>query len=490
MPWAPSEHDQSGNIIMQGLQLGSQNAQTLAGWLTNFIEQQKQISAGAKSADYFLDANPGAREEMGIHPDAWKNMGARDKIAAVQGYLQGKTEQRTAAAARGAAAELGARMNVQQAQADWLNHRAQVQGEEPEAGAKFGDTMLELLNKYGYGAAPGGAGAPAMPMPAGVGLPPGVGTMPPLPGGAALRLGTRALPPLPAGVALSPAAGTGPGRGAAGGAMRPMPLIMLEAVSKMGATNPRLSGVMMRQLLPSLLQNPGGMESAPVPTWTRGPTGRYAVTMPGSKQFQLDFDPSTWTRAMADGSIPAVPITDPSGNVLGNVYPDQRGNLHPTGKPVEPAPLPQSFYAAYHGNGIIPGLAGKLQNAQDTVDMTDKEIKAIHGPAGGTSQEIRDRAAKQIPALKGQLQDLFRLYQTQGYGAPDTWASLYAKHDLTNPAESQAGQTPGGANKAPSPATPSDAAYKTPSDVTAAYRAGRLTREDATGILRSKFKLN
>ncbi len=474
MPWAPSEHDQSGSIIMQGLQLGNQNAQALGNWLSNFIEHQQQIKAAGKSAEYFVRANPDALGAIGLHPDEFGNLGAREKAAAVQGFVQGQGEQR-------AAQEVQARVALQKSQTDWFNQRAQEQLNEGEGGPLYADELDKLLASYDTGTRSASGPSPAFP--------PGTENIGAL--GALRAMGINI--PLAGGTATGTAAEPTP----------PMPRIMLKALSNLQAMNPRAATGMYRQILPALLQNPDAAGRAPTPTWTKGPTGRYAVTVPGSKQFQLDTDPSEWARAMAAGQIPAVPVTDSSGNVLGNVYADQRGNLQKARVAGEPPALPAAFNTAYHGTGIMPGLEGSLQIAQRTAGMSDKEIKAIHGSAGGTPQEIRDRAAQQVPVLKQRLQDLFRQYQLQGYGGRDLWDFLYQKHGLTNPAsgEQQGAARPTGAS-APAAATAAAATrdafpeYKTAQDVTAAYRAGKFggfgaeARAKALAILRNKFGAN
>lgn len=63
MPWNPQTQDRRAELIMQGLQMGQQNAQALGQWLTNFLDEQKKITAAGKSADYFFKANPDALTE-------------------------------------------------------------------------------------------------------------------------------------------------------------------------------------------------------------------------------------------------------------------------------------------------------------------------------------------------------------------------------------------------------------------------------------------
>lgn len=56
-------------------------------------EQYKQVSAGGKAADFFVKANPDALHSLGILPEQWDTLGARDKSAAVTGLIKGQGQQ-------------------------------------------------------------------------------------------------------------------------------------------------------------------------------------------------------------------------------------------------------------------------------------------------------------------------------------------------------------------------------------------------------------
>lgn len=51
-------------------------------------EEQKQLTTAAKSADFFAQASPEFLKEIGQTPDSWKNLGARDKVAAHAGFMK------------------------------------------------------------------------------------------------------------------------------------------------------------------------------------------------------------------------------------------------------------------------------------------------------------------------------------------------------------------------------------------------------------------
>ena len=115
MPYAPGT-EYRGDIHNMNA-VGS-----LMSWLENFLTQQKQITAAGKSADYFVKANPKALEEMGMHPDAWTNLGNEQKAGAIQGYLKGQ-------AAREQAEELAAKQQERTAGETFRNAIARVTGQ-------------------------------------------------------------------------------------------------------------------------------------------------------------------------------------------------------------------------------------------------------------------------------------------------------------------------------------------------------------------------
>jgi hypothetical protein len=73
--------------------------QNVAGWLSNYLTQQKQTSVDAKAADSFFKANPDALTKLNIHPDEYKNLSSTDRIAARVGYLQAQQAENVQAAA-------------------------------------------------------------------------------------------------------------------------------------------------------------------------------------------------------------------------------------------------------------------------------------------------------------------------------------------------------------------------------------------------------
>jgi hypothetical protein len=93
MPYNPGIQSHADSIITQSLGAAQQNTNMLVSWLTNFLDQQKQINNAGKSADYYVKANPKALDTMGIHPEEWSNLGAKDKALAVQTMMQTQAQQ-------------------------------------------------------------------------------------------------------------------------------------------------------------------------------------------------------------------------------------------------------------------------------------------------------------------------------------------------------------------------------------------------------------
>lgn len=61
---------------------------TFARGLEKFIGEQKQLNAAGKSADFFAQASPDFLAEIGQTPESWKNLGAKDKVAAHAGFMK------------------------------------------------------------------------------------------------------------------------------------------------------------------------------------------------------------------------------------------------------------------------------------------------------------------------------------------------------------------------------------------------------------------
>lgn len=62
------------------------------------VENYKGIQDAGKAADYFMKAGGDeAFQTMGIHPEVWKTLGSREKIAAVSGYMKQQGVEEAAA---------------------------------------------------------------------------------------------------------------------------------------------------------------------------------------------------------------------------------------------------------------------------------------------------------------------------------------------------------------------------------------------------------
>ena len=118
MPYAPGVEPRADQIIMQGNAQGQQTTMAIAGWLSNYLQQQKQVNAAGKAADTIFQAMPeDQRMQMGLpHPEEWKGRSAKDKAAAMQGVVQLQTMQEVQARFKDYLAQ--AAMRQQQADED------------------------------------------------------------------------------------------------------------------------------------------------------------------------------------------------------------------------------------------------------------------------------------------------------------------------------------------------------------------------------------
>jgi len=116
---------------------GNQNAMALAGWLSSFLDQQQKLKDESKSADYFFKANPKALETLGIHPDAYGNMGSREKVSAMGAYARTQVLQQAQQEQQQRAAESVAlvRQRMAPIEADDRFMRAVQQATQPNAAA-------------------------------------------------------------------------------------------------------------------------------------------------------------------------------------------------------------------------------------------------------------------------------------------------------------------------------------------------------------------
>lgn len=63
-------------------------------------EREQRITDAGKSAEYFVKSNPKVLDDMGVRPEQWTNLGAREKAAAIGGYVQNQAMQQAISRAK------------------------------------------------------------------------------------------------------------------------------------------------------------------------------------------------------------------------------------------------------------------------------------------------------------------------------------------------------------------------------------------------------
>jgi hypothetical protein len=343
MPYAPGTEYRGDQYVFQG---GQHMADAVSGWLENFLNQQKQVTAAGKSADYFVKANPDSLGQMGIHEEEWANLGAREKANAVNGFVQGQ-------ASKNAAAELQAKMQLQQAQAA----KAQEDADAAQGMPQFAEALNQEMTQ-----APQSA-------------PPGIDLNSFNPGQQAMNLAggqpvqTSAPPPTMTGA-------------------------VMRALARVRAMNPRLAAAVASKVLPNLLQNAGSDGNA-TPAEKKMTDGSIVFYQPGTKN-PLVVSPNSKSEATAAaqqavlqtkadlhqklldaGFAPAK--NGKTGEVIPDVYVDAQGkplDLRPgvtkmTGQAVKPSPAPaditylkknptkRDLFDAQFGDGAAAKVLGK-----------------------------------------------------------------------------------------------------------------------------------
>jgi hypothetical protein len=227
--------------------------------------------------------------------------------------------------------EIQSKVAEAQAQTAWLNQRTAESAGEGNALSEFARNLLPQLSS---------GGAPAAPTLS-------------LPNTDLSAFVTGA----PAGGAPAPASPTPDINGA-----------VLNAMANMGSTNPKMAGVMLNKLLPSIMGTAAGkagfFKAGDAPqtfdNWERIPTG------PNTSQVVYK-DPS-------GGGLK--PMTDPDGNLQGYSITDARG--HTT---FHPSKGSAKLKQATDGEGnVIEGFfmddSGKLHDTRDALDKDGYDVTA------------------------------------------------------------------------------------------------------------------
>lgn len=200
--------------------------------------------------------------------------------------------------------EMQSKMDESKAQTAWLNQRTTDAADEGDAGAQFAGELSKLLQPGGAPGAPG-VNLPNTDLSAFAGY-----------GGAS------------AGNAPAPASPATNINGAA-----------LQAMAHMGKVNPKLAGIILNKILPSVM---GGEDLTPG-TFVDETTGAHFAYR--GKQFQ----PAGYDPKMTGAGKP-VPMTDPDGILMGFTMTDIKGH--------------QTFHP-YKGSATVKQVRDESGNALD-----------------------------------------------------------------------------------------------------------------------------
>ena len=349
MPYNPQTEYRGDQYVFQG---GRQTAEALTGWLQNFLNQEKQVNQMGKSADYFVKSNQNADgtnpvlKEMDIHPEAWANLGARDKAAAVQGLVQSRAAKQQAAAA--------------QAQTDLRNAEAAKAQTDTEAEGAMGG----IFNRANALMTP-----TQLPM----------GT----PDWSAFLNGQGPVQT--------------PGPTATQGMS--LPRALMQAIGESRSMNPKVQGAIVNKLLPLLMQNATGGDEGGVKYSEDPVTGKRQATY-GKIMMDSGINPSMAQQAMSGG---AVPLTNPDGDVIGYNVPIGGGKFRPMATKDLTAYQKQNLILQHQkakGDSLArllitpPDKTNIVNQINDEIGMHEEAIAQLRDKSVSAAQTASDPANK------------------------------------------------------------------------------------------------
>lgn len=251
---------------------------------------------------------------------------------------------------------------------------------------------------------------------------------------------------------IGPTSGTGTtGAPAASGAYSPDEI--MGAMGRMGATNPRMAGAMMRVLIPKLMN--GEMSTGPQ-SWT-SPEGNPYVFM--NRTIMPDRPPIDVQSMMGSVATPPGYSAVPTG--------PNRMQYIKTGKE-----LPPTFHS------VLDQVQSDIAGAQSTLERPDGDFLDANGKPMKADQVKAQKALAQrrLEAAQKRGKATVDRYHTSGYFGDDERTDYYGGLGIEAPAAKTGKGAAVGAND-----------YKTPADVKAAVAAGTLDRAAGTQILRKQF---
>lgn len=308
------------DYLFQGISSG---ASGLAAGAEAAAKQYKQIQAAGKSADYAVKAAPEALMQMGITPEQWGTLGARDKAAAMQGFMQKMTMDK-----------MQADNAEMMAHAQEYRQKAASQQTQDRATEALPRVMQSILERRKTMAGPG-------------------------PG-----------PDVDPGGEMDPNAimsGAGPTSQAPGGPMKPEEL--MQAISEMGATNPKVAAALINKFMPMLT---GTGEDQPA-GW-KSPAGNDYVRFKNTFLRDPRSDPS---------QMLARPVTDENGNVIAHALTDGKG---------------KTTFVKPDRSDLTAADKAKLRLGYDKLHLDLLQAKRFAGPEP-ESQALYDKAIAENQSL-------------------------------------------------------------------------------------------
>lgn len=134
MPWNPQVQDNSGQILLQGVQGLSSGLNQAFANIANIISEKKKEYQNGKIADSIVRANPEVLQALGQSPEQFGSLSAKDKSAAVAGAITADTIRKSQLQAQ-----------AMKAQIDQENARTRTL----QQGEGFGGEFARLLQDSG-----------------------------------------------------------------------------------------------------------------------------------------------------------------------------------------------------------------------------------------------------------------------------------------------------------------------------------------------------
>lgn len=112
-------------VSWQGAGLNQAGSAQLGQMISDYADRQRTLNANAKAADILFKNNPEVQSMIGVMPEEWQNLGARDKVSAIGGAMQAYTTKMQQAKGAAEIADLESQTNERNAMGAYRSQQAQ-----------------------------------------------------------------------------------------------------------------------------------------------------------------------------------------------------------------------------------------------------------------------------------------------------------------------------------------------------------------------------